>query len=399
MKNDPLDWNGDHIHTNFKDMYQQVRNNGFYVEVLGSPFTCFDARNYGTLLLVDGEEEYFPEEVAKLKRDVDAGLSIIVFADWYNVTVMRKVKFFDENTRQWWMPDTGGANIPAINDLLASWKMAFGDIVYEGDFNFGDHEMYYASGTSIINFPSDGLLVSRSLKDQGQEVLKEDARMVPEVPILGFYQTNSTRFGGRIVLYGDSNCIDNSHLQKDCFWMLTALLEYSSSGHLPPIFMDMKPHTLTPAQDLPQRMEGNNLLRYSKVLENHLGSTQARPLPPCPYLSWAQPYPLNQSAPTNLFKSQKLLSVDLDIPLPIKRSNVFPPTRHSAVDLPWDTVKRVSTLSANAKPSLPVFAFLGILLVLVLMFCSWYKNRHRSRRRRPRLRRFIQAMVGRIPNV
>ena len=38
------------------------------------------------------------------------------------------------------MPDTGGANIPAINDLLASWKMAFGDIVYEGDFTFGDHE-------------------------------------------------------------------------------------------------------------------------------------------------------------------------------------------------------------------------------------------------------------------
>lgn len=27
--------NGDHIHTNFKDMYQHLRNNGFYVEVLG----------------------------------------------------------------------------------------------------------------------------------------------------------------------------------------------------------------------------------------------------------------------------------------------------------------------------------------------------------------------------
>ena len=53
----------------------------------------------GTLLLVDPEEEYFPEEVAKLKRDVDNGLSVIVFADWYNVSVMRKVKFYDENTR------------------------------------------------------------------------------------------------------------------------------------------------------------------------------------------------------------------------------------------------------------------------------------------------------------
>jgi len=30
---------------------------------------------------------------------VDNGLSVIVFADWYNVSVMRKVKFYDENTR------------------------------------------------------------------------------------------------------------------------------------------------------------------------------------------------------------------------------------------------------------------------------------------------------------
>ncbi|KAL5022748.1 hypothetical protein ScPMuIL_001903 [Solemya velum] len=63
MKNDPLDWNGDHIHTNFKDMYQYLRNNGYFVEVLGSPFTCFDASHYGTLLIVDAEEEYFPDEI------------------------------------------------------------------------------------------------------------------------------------------------------------------------------------------------------------------------------------------------------------------------------------------------------------------------------------------------
>jgi len=97
-----------HVHTHTKpficiavlqDMYQHLRNSGYYVEVLGSPFTCFDASQYGTVLLVDSEEEYFPEEVAKLKRDVDNGLSLIVFADWYNVTVMKKVKFYDENTR------------------------------------------------------------------------------------------------------------------------------------------------------------------------------------------------------------------------------------------------------------------------------------------------------------
>lgn len=77
MKNDPLDWcvsvggglvaperslktwggrnhgccvsprNGDHIHTNFRDMYQHLRSMGYFVEVLGAPFTCFDASQYG----------------------------------------------------------------------------------------------------------------------------------------------------------------------------------------------------------------------------------------------------------------------------------------------------------------------------------------------------------------
>lgn len=27
--------------------------------------------------------------------------------------------------RQWWMPDTGGVNIPALNDLLSPLGMAF----------------------------------------------------------------------------------------------------------------------------------------------------------------------------------------------------------------------------------------------------------------------------------
>jgi membrane-bound transcription factor site-1 protease len=47
MKNDPLDWNGDHLHTNFKDMYQYLRNAGYFIEILGSFFNCFDAKNYG----------------------------------------------------------------------------------------------------------------------------------------------------------------------------------------------------------------------------------------------------------------------------------------------------------------------------------------------------------------
>lgn len=43
--------NGDHIHTNFKDMYMHLRNAGYFVEVLGAPFTCFDASQYSKSVL------------------------------------------------------------------------------------------------------------------------------------------------------------------------------------------------------------------------------------------------------------------------------------------------------------------------------------------------------------
>lgn len=38
------------------------------------------------------------------------------------------------------MPDTGGANVPALNDLISVWGMAFGDGLYEGDFTLADHD-------------------------------------------------------------------------------------------------------------------------------------------------------------------------------------------------------------------------------------------------------------------
>ncbi|XP_063225096.1 membrane-bound transcription factor site-1 protease-like isoform X2 [Bacillus rossius redtenbacheri] len=397
MKNDPLDWNGDHIHTNFKDMYQHLRNSGYYVEVLGAPFTCFDAAQYGTLLLVDAEEEYFPDEVAKLKRDVDNGLSLVVFADWYNVSVMRKVKFYDENTRQWWMPDTGGTNIPALNDLLSSWGIALGDRVFEGDFTFGEHDMYYGSGTSIARFPSEGIVVFQQLKDQGEEILGSETKVTESVPVLGLLQSTATDRSGRVTVYGDSNCLDNSHLQRDCFWMLDALLEYTSASHLPSIFKDHRSQFSSREVDLPQRMEGSHLYRYSKVLADHMEGRQTRPLPPCPRLVWAQPVPLNKSAPTNLYKSQKLLSLSLDGQLPVWR--VGPPPRGSAAGqpdgAPADLLEEDDGLGAVSAASL---LFLACLAVVAVLVCRFHRQRARVRRKRaPRPRRFVTAL--RVPAV
>lgn len=102
---------------------------------------------------VSALKNLFQSQVTKLKQDVENdGLSVIVFADWYNVTVMEKIQFYDENTRLWWIPETGGANIPAVNDLLyVNWGVAFGDQVRSGQFTLHQHApVTFASGTTLI---------------------------------------------------------------------------------------------------------------------------------------------------------------------------------------------------------------------------------------------------------
>ena len=84
---------------------------------------------------------------------------------------MSKIKFYDENTRQWWTPNTGGANIPSLNDLLSPWGMSLTDEVLEGEVWLGgaDSVLYYASGVGIHSFPASGFVVSaQELNDQGK---------------------------------------------------------------------------------------------------------------------------------------------------------------------------------------------------------------------------------------
>lgn len=169
VRNDILDWHGDHLHTNFHLLFNMLRDSGYFVETLGSPLTCFDARHYGTLLMVDLEDEYFKEEIEKLRLDViNSGLGLAVFADWYNVDTMVKMRFFDDNTRSWWTPVTGGANVPALNDLLAPFGIAFGNKILNGDYSMDGEQSRYASGTDIARFPSGGYVHSFPFQDSSE---------------------------------------------------------------------------------------------------------------------------------------------------------------------------------------------------------------------------------------
>ncbi|KAL5729233.1 site-1 protease [Ranunculus cassubicifolius] len=276
VRNDILDWHGDHLHTNFHIMFNMLRDAGYYVETLGSPLTCFDARQYGTLLMVDLEDEYHDEEINKLRDDViNTGLGLAVFGEWYNVDTMVKMRFYDDNTRSWWTPVTGGANIPALNDLLAPFGIAFGDKILNGDFFIDGEQSRYASGTDIIKFPGGGYIHSFPFLDSSesgatQNVL-QSGMMKEDNSILGLVEVGG---GGRIAVYGDSNCLDSSHMVTNCYWLLRKILDFTSSNIRDPLLFSDSVKRDEPLyvddNQLPTRRTDVNFSMYSGVVGKEL---------------------------------------------------------------------------------------------------------------------------------
>ncbi|KAL1189201.1 Subtilisin-like protease SBT6.1 [Cardamine amara subsp. amara] len=275
VRNDILDWHGDHLHTNFHIMFNMLRDAGYYIETLGSPITCFDAQQYGTFLMVDLEDEYFPEEIEKLRDDViNTGLGLVVFAEWYNVDTMVKMRFFDDNTRSWWTPVTGGANIPALNNLLASFGIAFGDKILNGDFSIDGEQSRYASGTNIVRFPAGGFLHTFPLLDSSESGATQNLLLTgsskEDPAVLGLLDIGE----GRIGVYGDSNCLDSSHMVTNCYWLLKKMLDFTSSNIKDPVlfskFAKRYSPVITDDNQLPSRRTDVNFSTYSSVIGKEL---------------------------------------------------------------------------------------------------------------------------------
>jgi len=274
---DILDWHGDHPHTNFHEMYDYLRKSGYYVEVLGSPYTCFRASEYGALFVVDSEDVFYEEEVAKLRDDVEnKGLGLIVFAEWYNAKTAENFRFFDDNTRSWWTPATGGGNIPGLNVLLSEFGIAFGDAVLKGTQVFGNSlKVKYSSGSNIIQFPPGGYLHSFSLEDTAIEGSSQDS-----FATLGLTESGN----GRVAVYGDSNCLDSSYQSDHCFALLHALLDYvnhEEESELLKKLLNEDQRILTPwvtEDELPRPIEGVDFSEVSFVLSNPLACYKNSPM-------------------------------------------------------------------------------------------------------------------------
>ena len=151
---DPFEWLGDSLFTNFERLYSHLSSKGYYLETLYQPLTCFEAENYKALMLIDIEDYLSEAEIVKIREDVETKeLSLIVIADWYNKEKIESKKYFNIVTFEEWHPFMGGSNVPTINELLRPYHIALGQSISTGTFKLEDRTIEILSGSEIIAFP------------------------------------------------------------------------------------------------------------------------------------------------------------------------------------------------------------------------------------------------------
>ena len=227
----PYEWHGDHPYTNFFQLFNVIRSQGYYLEILRGSFNCFDANNYGALLIVDPEEMFSQREIDKLEYDViKSGLSVIVFADWFDLEMIEKNTYYNTAHLETRKPIIGGANIPSLNELLNSFGIALGSSVFAGDLQLLNKTISYFSGSYIIKFPKNGFLFTFDLFNESELILTSQTKRKEtneHVPILGLLKrVYGMESSGKVIVYGDSNCIDSSYLYNDCFDLFKDFLRF-----------------------------------------------------------------------------------------------------------------------------------------------------------------------------
>lgn len=94
--------------------------------------------------------------------------------------------------------------------------------------------------------------------------------MQADSPILGLLEVGS----GRIAVYGDSNCLDSSHMVTNCYWLLKKILDFTARNIRDPVlFTDLSRQDKTLHLDdnqLPSRRTDVNFSTYSAVMGKEL---------------------------------------------------------------------------------------------------------------------------------
>ena len=216
---DVLDWHGDHPFLNYRVAYQTLQRAGYAVEIPMFPQRgLLDVRlsDYGVLFVLEPEDYFFVEELEHIRRAVTRGLRLVVIGDWFDVKTIQSLGFVDDNTGSYWEPATGGANIPAINELLGAFGMEVSSTIWAGAFmhtqSRNARQYKFKSGNSILRV-GDGSTVCSIARLRDQSSAHREAQEIPTeggVPVLAVTPAGT----GRVAYYADSGCLDGTHQDR-----------------------------------------------------------------------------------------------------------------------------------------------------------------------------------------
>jgi membrane-bound transcription factor site-1 protease len=207
------------------------------------------------------------------------GLGLVLFPEWYSLDAMGRMQFYDDNTRSWWTPVTGGSNIPAVNDLVQPFGLAFGSSALHGPVQVGSaYEITYASGTSVVRAPQGAATLTAVLTDKAvAPVGSAAAEQGHKHTVMALFQHGS----GRLAVYGDASCVDANHAVSNCHGMVVDMLRWVASDVKPAwhgALTELKEALGGGGKALPKRPEPDHLWLASYVLNNpadcHLNSAE-----------------------------------------------------------------------------------------------------------------------------
>jgi hypothetical protein len=196
------------------------------------------------------------------------------------------------------------------------------------DFSHNTDISQFASGAGIARFPARSKLVSYELIDQSEEIVNARNGQRVDVAVLGVYSVPTPQepafppeeladsfsepVSGRLAIFGDSSCLDAASRldRKNCFWLLKELLlcvsnhrsaeflgvliwfaRFTGQSITPPALKDVAPLAqpyVSPIIKPAERMEGNLLFRFSKVIGKEAS---------CPRIEFTLNDPYNNDQP------------------------------------------------------------------------------------------------------
>lgn len=152
----------------------------------------------------------------------------------------------------------------------------------QGQWKAGPHTVQLSHGANVARMPAGAYLHSASLTGRPPKTplsnagVSENSSSGPATStatfgILGLLKHGNN--GGHVILYGDSNCLDSSHMNSNCYELLHQLLqrviESSPLAFLGPETLHNDPWT-QPGYSPPLRRADINFTAFSRALSTPL---------------------------------------------------------------------------------------------------------------------------------